>query len=368
MKVLITANVPSPYMIGFCEELGKLCDLTVVFERAESTERGERWNRYSFTSFHGIILRGINIPPDQAISPQIIKYISVQYDWIVVTNQSTPTGIIAITYMKLRGFRYVLESEGGFPKNGKGFKECLKRYIIRGAYAYFSTTPKADMYFLAYGAPQEKIVHYPFTSLYDREIMKKTIPEEQQYQLRKRLSLKGEKIAIAVGRLIPLKRFEDAIMAWQNMPPEWSLYFAGEGEQEEKLIKLINNLHLSNVFLLGYKDKEQLLDYYKASDILIHPTSTDVWGLIINEAMANGLPIVTTEMCIAGDALVENDVNGYIVKVGDIDGIRNATKSILENEERLRIFKANSIRKIQEYSYERMAEVHMEYFNSKGKR
>lgn len=96
----------------------------------------------------------------------------------------------------------------------------------------------------------------------------------------------------------------------------------GEGEEEATLKEYVKTNNLLNVYFVGYKDKKTVMEYLKASDIFVHPTSTDVWGLVINEAMACGQPIITTDMCIAGSALIEDGVNGYIVKVGDSEAIK----------------------------------------------
>ena len=54
-----------------------------------------------------------------------------------------------------------------------------------------------------------------------------------------------------------------------------------------------------------------------AADAFVLPTREDIWGLVINEAMAYGLPVVTTDRCNAGLELIKNNVNGYVVHVDD---------------------------------------------------
>ena len=61
MKLLFLSNVPSPYRVDFFNELGKYCDLTVLFEKTTSDERDESWKKYQFNTFRGIFLRGKTI-------------------------------------------------------------------------------------------------------------------------------------------------------------------------------------------------------------------------------------------------------------------------------------------------------------------
>ncbi|MCA1031318.1 glycosyltransferase [Bacillus timonensis] len=361
MKLLFLTNIPSPYMVNFFNELGKLCKLTVLFEKHSSSERDNSWTEFNFNNFEGIIMKGISTGVDSSFCPQVINYIKKNtYDYIIVTNPATPTGIIAIEYMRLRKIPYILESEGSFAKDGKGIKEKFKKHIMSGAQLYLSTTPKADEYFLTYGATKEKIVKYPFTSLYDKDLMIKIPSQTEKEELRQRLRLKGEKIAIAVGRFIPLKYYDVLISAWRQMNKDYQLYLIGDGQEQQNYEKLIEKYNLLNVELIDFKSKEELFNYYKAADIFIHPTSTDVWGLVINEAMACGLPIVTTEMCIAGLELVNDYENGFIVPVGNEKQLVDKVNLILNNDKLRYTMAKKSLEKIKWYTFENMARRHIE--------
>ena len=63
----------------------------------------------------------------------------------------------------------------------------------------------------------------------------------------------------------------------------------------------------------GFKTKEELADYYKAADLLLLPTRKDIWGLVVNEALSFGVPVITTKNCGAGLELIKDGVNGYII-------------------------------------------------------
>ncbi|MDF2566888.1 MAG: glycosyltransferase family 4 protein, partial [Oscillospiraceae bacterium] len=93
MKVLFLTNIPSPYRIDFFEELGKLCDLTVLFEREDAKDRENSWLKTDFTNFKYSFLKSIKIGNDSAFCPSILKYIKGnQYDVIIIGIYSTPTG------------------------------------------------------------------------------------------------------------------------------------------------------------------------------------------------------------------------------------------------------------------------------------
>lgn len=365
MRLLFLSNVPSPYMVDFFNELGMKCDLTVIFEKKSSSERNKSWEKYKFITFKGIVLNGITTSVDAAFCPQVVKYINkVDYDFIIVTNPATPTGVTAIEYMKLRRIPFILESEGSFAKSGIGFKERFKKHLMSGAKLYFSTTPKADEYFLMYGATKEKIVKYPFTSLYESDILKSPLSHSEKSIKKDALGLKGERIVVAAGRFIPTKQYDFLIQGWSKVNKNYTLYIVGEGPERAKYEELIKQYGLSNVYLTGFMMKETLFDYYRSADLFIHPTSTDVWGLVINEAMACGLPVITTDMCIAGLELVKNGENGYIVSVGDEKELLEKISIILSDDELRAQMASRSIEKIRRFTFEEMAEVHIRVLKS----
>lgn len=365
MKILFLTNIPSPYMVDFLNELGKKCDLTAVFERESSGVRDKSWKKYQFKNFSGIILKGKNIKvnaelDDQAICPQIVYYIKKRvYDAIVVSNPCTPTGMIAILYMKLRRIPYGLQSEGGFPKDGKGIKEKVKKFIMTGARFYFSTADIGDQYFLLYGAEKEKIYRYPFTSLYNSEILCELLSKEEKNKIKGELGISYEKVVISVGRFIEVKGFDIFIQACAKLEDHIGIYIIG-GEPTEEYLSLQKELKLTNLHFVGHVDKNIMKKYYCAADIFVLNSRGDTWGLVINEAMSYGLPIVSSDKCYAALALIEEGKNGYIVPVDDIHAFHEKVVYLLKDDSLCEKIGENNLVKSQEYTLEHMAEREIE--------
>lgn len=363
MKILYLTNVPSPYMVNYFNELGKFCELTVLFDKSTSTERDNSWKEYNFKNFNGIILKGFSTDVDAAFCPQVIKYLKRGvYDYIFITNMSTPTGMLAIEYLRWKKMDYFLESEGGFAKDGKGFKEKIKKHIMSGAKLYFSTTPIGDEYFLMYGATKDKLVKYPFTSIYEKDILKQVLSEDKKRILRKELSIQEEKVIITVGQFIPRKGFDILLKACEKLSKNIGIYLIG-GIPTDEYILMKEQLKLDNVHFVGFKRTNELAKYYKCADFFVFPTREDVWGLVINEAMAYGLPIITTDKCIAGLELIKNGENGYIVPVEDENILYEQMNKLILDEALRKKMGENSLKKIHEYTFETMAKVHMDFLN-----
>lgn len=365
MKILWLTNIPSPYRVDFFNELGKYCELTVLFERSESSERDNSWSKYKFISFNGVILNGFNIGVDTAISFKILKFLKRdRYDHIVISNPLTPTGIISIEYLRMKKIPYSIVSDGGSPKSGKGIKEKFKRHIFKGANIYFSTANIHDQYYLMYGAQSEKIVRYPFTSLKSTDILPSPLRQPEKEKVRKTLGMIEEKIVISVGRFIYSKGYDILLNASNLLGKNIGVYIIG-GTPTEEYLQLKSKLGLSNVHFEGFKTKKVLSKYLSAADLFVLPTRGDVWGLVINESMAHGLPVITTEQCVAGTELVKDSINGFIIPINDEEILANRIKLVLENDFILKKMSGKSLEKIREYTIENMAYITIEIFKEK---
>ena len=374
-KVLFLTNIPSPYKIDYLNELGKYCDLKVVFEKSADSSRPDSWKNSirGDLDFEYTVLNGLSIdakfygddqgyaPDDKAFSPSVIKHINRKYDVIIVGNPCTPTGIIAILYMQMKKIAYCIQSEGGFPGSGKGFKEKLKYRLMSRADLFFSTCSLGDNYFYTYGASEDKIRRYNFTSMYKSDIPDEIVSIDEKSFLKSKLGIEKDLMILTVGRSVPVKGYDALIRAYKGVNDKListinknsSLYLVG-AEKTREYETIIESEHISDVYFIKNLPFDQVKDYYLAADVFILPTRRDVWGLVINEAMAYGLPVISTDKCVAADALIDDGEGGIIVKVDDEDGFRNAQIRLLtDSEERKRMGAVNH-QKIRNNTLEQM--------------
>ena len=359
MKLLIMVNIPSPYRVDFFNELGKYCDLTVAFEDTKSKGRDKSWQDFHFDNFKGVFLKGKTFRGHRFCFEikKVIK--NGNFDKIICADFTSPTGMIAIRYMRKKKIKYWLESDGGFAKNGKGFREKLKKYLIKGAEGYLSTGKAHDEYYLMYGAEKERIHRYPFTSIHESYVEKAVSSAEEKLALREKLQISEEKVVLAVGRFIPIKGFDILIKAAACLPKDIGFYFVG-GMPTSEYLALREKNSLSNVHFVGFKNKQELKEYYQAADLFVLPTRGDVWGLVINEAMANGLPVITTDRCVAGLELVKEGENGYLVPTDDVKALKQAIEKIFAVQENVTSMGEKSLEIISNYTIESMVKRHLE--------
>lgn len=356
MKVLFLTNLPSPYRVGFFSELGKQCDLTVLYERHSASDRHAKWALKGNGSYREIYLHGKQVGADNSFCPEVIAYLNGEYDKIVVAMYSTYTAMTAIAYMKWKRIPYIISTDGGFAaQEGKG-KALLKRKLLSSAAAWLATGKAAKEYLEHYGARSEDIYIYPFASLSEQELLKRALSGEEKRRLRQKLGIKGERVGISVGQFIERKGFDILVEAIKRLRTEAEFYIVGG--TREQLEQLIGTRLPDGIHAVPFLEKEKLFDFYCASDMFVLPTREDIWGLVIGEAMACGLPVITTERCGAGAELVQDGINGYLVPVENVGALADKMELLFLNDY-VEMGK-RSLELIEKYTFESMAQKHLQ--------
>jgi len=365
MRVLWLTFIPSPYRLAFFEELAKHCELTVLFERVNSAKtRGNTWDNFSFNGYEGKVLSGITIGGYDKFCPSVVKYLSKKkYDIIVVSNPTSPTGILAAAVLRMKEIDYIVESDGAFPSHPEGIKKVLKQFVMNPAKYCLSTAKVHDEYYMECGVSSGRIRRYPFTSVYQKDIITSPISTSAKIEFRKTLGITEDKVIISVGQIIPRKGFDILLKAFASVTGEVGLYIIG-GKATGDLNEIIIEKNLRNVHFIEFVKPRILREYYCAADMFVLPTREDIWGLVINEAMACGLPIISTSKCVAALELVKNGWNGYIVPVEDVNALLAAINNVLLDEKRRLEMSNNTLKKIDKYTFEEMAQCHINIFNN----
>lgn len=107
-----------------------------------------------------------------------------------------------------------------------------------------------------------------------------------------------------------------------NLRGAWSLVLLGDGPLRDQLITLLMRLNLSeHVLLPGFIQYDALPEYYAMAGAFIHASTAEQWGLVVNEAMASGLPVLISNRCGCAPDLVREGVNGFTFDPCDVEAM-----------------------------------------------
>lgn len=148
-----------------------------------------------------------------------------------------------------------------------------------------------------------------------------------------------EKTVLAVGRLTRQKGFDLLLEAWKYIEPEfgeWRLRIIGDGEERENLCSIIKTYNLQNVEMVPFqKDIEQ---WYMRASLFTLPSRYEGFVLVMIEAMAKGLPVVSFDCKEGPSELIDDGVNGYLVDNGNVEELAEKLKCLMGDMELRRQF------------------------------
>lgn len=126
-------------------------------------------------------------------------------------------------------------------------------------------------------------------------------------------------------------------MLRQGVEP-WRLVLLGDGELRSRIEATVKELQLAEVVTMpGFKQYEELPAYYARASAFIHASTTEQWGLVVNEAMASGLPVLVSDRCGCAPDLIKGGQNGFAFDPYDVNAIAAAMERLSQlPEEELR--------------------------------
>lgn len=358
-KVLFITNIPSPYRIAFYSLLGHYVDLTVIFEARGAS--GIKFNYYDeYKNFKAIFLSDGDIN-ERKVNFGVFKYIRKGYfDYIFLTNYGYATELAAYLKCIFCKINFNLEVDGSKFSNESMLKFLFKKFLFSKPKKIFSPSQTTDSFFRNYGVSSKKIVRYNFTSISKSQILNEPINIEAKNELKRELGLKEIPTILFVGRLIKSKRADWLLETLQLIDRNIQCVIIGtsiDSSYKELLEKLASKV--SDVHFIEFLNTEELEKYYKATDLFVFPAVNEVWGLVVNEAMAKGLPVISTIGCVAATELIKNSFNGYVLSENR-DSV-NLSFFIQEALDNLDTMGKNSLQSVREYSIEKMVSQHLQY-------
>jgi glycosyltransferase involved in cell wall biosynthesis len=214
-----------------------------------------------------------------------------------------------------------------------GIKAILKKivvgYVVRKTSAVMVCGSLGKAYFAKYGAAADRMFYFPYEPDYE---LITNLTAEQIEVVKRRFGLAdGRRRIVYSGRLIGVKRVDllmDGFLAIADQRPEWDLVIVGDGDLRSVLEAKVPAGLRERVVWTGFLDDQATVNaIYRASDVLVLPSDYEPWALVINEAAAAGMAIVSSNVVGAAAELVRDGVNGRVFRPGDLEGL---TKCLLE--------------------------------------
>jgi len=362
-RLLILSEIIAPYRIPVFNALAQHqgIDLRVVF-LAETDPRLRQWRIYenelhfSYDVLPSWRFRfGTNtILLNRHVQASLKNFAP---DAIICGGYNYIASWKALSWSRRNKVDFILWSESNQydARSGRRWLESLKCHFLGRCDRFVVPGKSSFNYLQLLGVPQQMIFTAP--NAVDNNwfgthanIARLGVPE-----LGKRLCLPARYI-LFVGRLVPEKGIFDLLEAYgrldENIRSTVGLVFAGDGKARSELEQRAKTVNPGTIWIPGFAQREDLAAMYGLADIFVLPTHSDPWGLVVNEAMACGLPAIVSNVAGCAGDLVDDGWNGFIVSPADPNRLCWAIDAILRNPQLRQQMSARSLERIRQHSPE----------------
>jgi len=345
-KVILLTNIITPYVIPLFNHIYQAGDFDFKVIVLAKAEQNREWKlakekiKFDYKILPGWHLffrtkrREISIHLNLGV---FRFFLSHNPDIIITSGYDCLAYWQAFFCCKLFRKKYILWNGTTLLSAGSlgGIRGLLKKIIIKGANKYIAYSTKAKEYLEYFGADPKDI--YISTNTVDVDLFYERVLQYRSGKSFLKERKKFPKIMLLyVGQLVKRKAVEQVLRALNTLnASDIGFMIVGSGSEEENLKKFCNENNLKNVFFEGFHQQNELPKYYALADIFILPSFEEVWGLVVNEALASGLYVLCSKYAGAAYDLINNE-NGVIFNPNNINEIAKSIKNIRNQIELIR--------------------------------
>jgi glycosyltransferase involved in cell wall biosynthesis len=331
LRVTVVTNILSPYRIPLYRRLGSMPGLDVTVNLLAESEANRQWrvdlqsNGFSTRVLPGkslYLLSRWELPVH--LNHGLGKALKAQNPDVVMVSGWEQVGYWQTAWWcRSHGVPLVLHNGSTHTSGLHTGRACMtmRRVMVRMATSYVAYGSLAREYLISLGASPER-VHVGFNTV-DVDAMAAAVWNE-----RARLDFSSQRsgyppvVLLYVGRLIPLKRVDVLLQALAQIgADDVALLIVGSGPEEDRLRSLASSLNLQNVFFEGFHQPSELPRYYALADALVLPSDREVWGLVVNEALAAGLYVIASDRIGAACDAIRPGWNGDTFEGGSVSSL-----------------------------------------------
>ena len=279
------------------------------------------------------------------------------FDALWIHGHGVAANLIAVAAAKSVGIPVFVRCETHLGLPRVGWKAALRKPLMSTFYrnldGFLAIGSANRDFYRAMGVPDSRISLVPYTVDNARFMEKATLSHEQRLAAREYFGISSDRPAILyVSKFMRRKHPDHLVAAARRLAAEgqaFDLVLAGNGEMQAELEQLVADL--PNVVMPGFINQQEMPMLLGACDIFVLPSEDEPWGLIVNEAMCAGLPVVVSSEVGCVPDLVKNGENGQTVEARDIEGLTNALRPIVADPILRKAMSARSRELIEGWSY-----------------
>jgi len=286
---------------------------------------------------------------------------SGRYDAVWLHGYAYAVDVLAFVAAKSRGLPVWFRSETHLGLRRSGWKRRLRDAVLSvaalGVHRFLAIGTANRKYYRALGVPDEKIVDVPYTVDNARFMAAARLSPDERVTVRQQFGVPTDRpLLLFASKLVPRKHPDDVVRAVARLRDDGvdvSLLVVGTGAMEPALRTLVSSLHLTeHVWFGGFVNQAELPRVYAASDVFVLPADNEPWGLIVNEVMCAGVPVVVAGEVGCVPDLVHEGRTGWLMDAGDVTSLVAALRRLVTNDAEREAMGRAGLAVIATWSYE----------------
>lgn len=293
---------------------------------------------------------------------EIVKVLSqLRYDAILIHGYASLTAWLAFVAARKSKTSILFRGETVLRENERAWQDLAKRLVLGWGFrridAFLAIGTKSRDFYIRYGVPRHRIFLAPYAVDNEYFMAQAELWKGKREEIKEELGIPAKvPVVLYASKLTARKRPDELLRAFAKVSSCAVLIFVGDGELRGALEEYRRQRNIPNVLFVGFKNQSELPRYYSIADMFALPSSYEPWGLVVNEAMCFGLPIITTDQVAAAADLVRDGENGFIYPAGRVDHLGEALSYLVENPNRCREMGRRSFELVGDWNYPRCSE------------
>ncbi len=285
------------------------------------------------------------------------------FDAVWLHGHNSATNLMAVAAALASSTPLFMRCETHLGLDRPPWKRHLRKPVMRAFYglfeAFLAIGSRNANFYRAHGVDEEKLFLVPYTVDNRRFRAGAALDDTERARVRDELGLPAldAPVVLFVSKLITRKRPFDLLGAFRivqdRIGGDAALVFVGDGEERERLEARTRNQN--DVHILGFRNQSELPRIYGTCDLFVLPSENEPWGLVVNEAMAAGLPVIASDEVGAAADLVREGENGSIYPCGDVEALADRLTGLVTDPAVLDRMGRGSLRIIEDWDFERCA-------------
>jgi len=339
MKITIVTNIPTPYRDPVYCELNKIKNIDLFVFYCSYTEPNRSWKTQNLNIRHKFLSKR----KDRFVhfNLNILKELNHFCPEVVITSGFNPTMLLAWLWTLIKKKKHIPFSDANVHSESEltFLHRLIRKLVYRTSDVFLGASDKTIELFKSYKVDENKL--FKSCLAIDNERFKPKSETTKKYDLlfcgqfdeRKNPSFFAELAKIINDRITGIR-----------------VLLIGNGPDKEKTIEKLTEYRV--LFDdVGFLQPSEIIKYYQMSKLFIFPSKRDPWGLVANESLAAGVPVLVSSVTGAANELVIDAYNGFVFDNFDIDTWVDKTYYLLTNPDVYNMFSKNACKSVDKYTH-----------------